>query len=149
MKFFTTIFWMLLVFLVLQVSAAPAALAQQRKPVMENVFFNVIWGSALGGVLGLASAIISADDHSAPEDARSAGFSGATVGGLVGLGIGLWVIFQGTTFEGAEIRIAENGLPVPKFPHTIAVEPPLVFLTSPKNPSKIIGFRATLFRMKF
>lgn len=149
MKFFTTIFWMLLVFLVVQVSAGPAALAQNRKPVMENVFFNVIWGSALGGVLGLASAIISADDHSAPEDARSAGFSGATAGGLVGLGVGLWVIYQGTTFEGAAVNLAENGLPSPRLPHTIPMEPPLVFLTSPKNPSKIIGFRATLFRLKF
>ncbi len=149
MKFFTTIFWMLLVLLVLQVSTGPAALAQQRKPVMENVFFNVIWGSALGGVLGLASAIISADDHSAPDNARSAGFSGASVGGLVGLGVGLWVIFQGTTFEGAGVPVAKNGLPVPRFPHTIAEEPPLVFLTSSKNPSKIVGFRATVFRMKF
>lgn len=149
MKYFTTIFWMLLVFLVLQVSAAPAALAQNRKPVMENVFFNVIWGSALGGVLGIASAIISADDKSAPENARSAGFSGATVGGLIGLGIGLWVIYQGTTFEGSGVIITENGWYSPSLPHTIPMEPPLVFLTSPKNPSKIIGFRATIFRMKF
>ena len=149
MKFFTTIFWMLLVSLVLQVSTGPAALAQGRKPVMENVFFNVIWGSALGGVLGLASAIISADDKSAPENARSGGFSGATVGGLVGLGVGLWVIYQGTTFEGSGVNLAENGSSSPKAPYAIPVEPPLVFLTSPKNPSKIIGFRATLFRMKF
>ncbi|MCH8077642.1 MAG: hypothetical protein IIC64_17685 [SAR324 cluster bacterium] len=149
MKFFTTIFWLLLVLLAAQLSAGPAALAQGRKPVMENVFFNVIWGSAIGGVLGLASTIISADDKSAPDNARSAVFSGATVGGLVGLGVGLWVIYQGTTFEGAEVNLAKNGLPVPSFPHTIPLEPPLVFLTSPKNPSKIIGFRATLFRLKF
>ena len=149
MRFFTTIFWMLLVGLILQVSATPSAWAQERKPVMENVFFNVIWGSALGGILGLASAIISADDKSAPDNARSAGFSGATVGGLIGLGVGLWVVYQGTTFEGSSVNIADNGLPSLKFPHTIPVEPPLVFLTSPKNPSKIIGFRATLFRLKF
>lgn len=149
MKFSTTIFSMLLVVLVLQVSAPPAALAQGRKPVMENVFFNVIWGSALGGLLGLASAIISADDKSAPNDARSAGFSGATVGGLVGLGVGLWVIYQGTTFEGSGVILVDNQSRPPIFSHTLLAEPPLVFLTAQNNPSKIIGFRATLFRMKF
>jgi len=149
MKIFSKLFWVVLAALVLQFSAAAPALAQNRKPVMENVFFNVIWGSALGGVLGLASAIISADDASAPDNARSAGFSGATVGGLVGLGVGLWVVYQGATFEGSSVNIAKIGLPAPIFPHTLPMEPPLVFLISPENPSKIVGFRATFFRMKF
>ena len=66
--------------LALSVSPGAAQVPIREKPIMQNTFFNVIWGSALGGVLGLASAIISADDASAPDNARSAGFSGSRNG---------------------------------------------------------------------
>lgn len=149
MKLASTIAKILLVCLILQVSIAPGLRAQEKKPVMENVFFNVIWGSALGSLLGVATAVIGAQDHSAPDGARSAAFSGATVGGVIGLGVGLWVIYQGTTFEGSQVQIAGNQMPLPPPVFAVPVEPPLVFLTEPSNPTKIVGFRATLFRMKF
>lgn len=81
---------MLLAAVLLHWAMASPALAQE-KPVMENVFFNVVWGSAVGAVLGISTAIIGSDDHSAPSEARSSAFTGATVGGLAGLGIGLYL----------------------------------------------------------
>ncbi len=139
--------------LVLACAGSQAFAQRGQAPVMENVFFNVVWGSAFGAILGVAVAVIGAEDKSAPEDARNAAFSGATAGGLIGLGLGLWVVYQGTTFEGADQPLVHND-PGPKIPRARAqalamAEPPLVLLSSPERPHRITGFRATVFRMRF
>lgn len=118
----------------------------QEKPVMENVFFNVVWGSAFGAIMGVAVAVIGSEDKSSPEDVRTAAFSGATAGGLLGLGLGLWVVFQGATFETpGGIGDASSPSSVP----FMLAEPPLVLLSSREKPWKITGFKATVFHMKF
>ncbi len=155
MKYMKTTAKVLIVCLMLQLSLGTAAMAQQRqtqqgrKPVMENIFFNVIWGSAVGAILGVASAIISSDDKSSPEGSRQSAFTGATIGGVLGFGLGLWLVYTGTSFEGAEPEFVADQTYQPPPPHEIPAEPPLVFLTSKENPLKIVGVRATVFRMKF
>lgn len=154
MKFLSNIAKVVLICLVIQLFAGSQAFAQRgQAPVMENVFFNVVWGSALGAILGVAVAVIGADDKSAPDDARSAAFTGATAGGLIGLGLGLWVVYQGTTFEGSNQGLVDNeGIPpLPQFsPQALALaEPPLILTSSPERPFKITGFKATVFRMRF
>ena len=62
-------------------------------PVMETVFLNTAWGSAWGFVLGTAYVYISG------AEARS-GISGAmTIGGLMGYGLGLYLVINGFSFN--------------------------------------------------
>ena len=149
MKIFSTIARIVLICMILQAPLVSSSMAQESKPVMENVFFNVVWGSAVGAILGVAVAVIGSDDHSSPDNARTAVFTGATVGGLLGLGLGLFAVFQGATFEGSELQLADGEIQPLRSSPVVLPQPRFVFLTSPKNPRKISGFRATVFEMKF
>lgn len=149
MRFISATAKVLLLALAFQAIAAMPVLAQgAKKPVMENVFFNVVWGSALGGILGIAAAVIQSSDHSAPEDARSSAFTGATAGGLAGLGVGLYLVFQGITFEkqGATI-LGKNGSPA--LNPADFESPAFTLVSAPDNPSRIIGFQARVLNIKF
>ncbi len=86
-----------------QQTSAPLKPARLRSPpVMKNVFFNVAWGSATGALLGAAAVVVAADNPSSPENTRSEAVTGATYGGLVGLGVGLYLVFSGITFNLAD-----------------------------------------------
>jgi len=146
MKGFSLAFKTLLVALLVHWAVATPAMAQQ-KPVMENVFFNVVWGSALGAVLGISTAVIGSDDHSAPSEARSSAFTGATVGGLAGLGMGLYLIFQGITFEPAGSTFVGDVSPTQGRPVSLP-DPPFV-LTASRGGVGFDGFRARVFEFKF
>lgn len=136
-------------------SLAPPALAQQ-KPVMENVFYNVVWGSATGAILGASAAVIAAKDKTNPPGLREGAFQGATVGGLIGLGVGVWLVFAGITFDPAGSTITDAA-PAPRDPIAeralaLSSPPPLPLVAlefSPTNPSQLVGLRATLLDMKF
>ncbi len=148
----STIAKILLLALALQMFAAgPAAAQQARKPVMENVFFNVIWGSAGGGMLGLAIAVIGSSDHSQPDNARSTAFTGATIGGLAGLGIGLYLIFQGITFDkqGTTVVSASAQGGPPSWPPLAMEQPPFGLITDPGNAQRITGFQARVLDIRF
>lgn len=147
-----TIAKVLLLALALQLFAAwPAAAQQEKKPVMENVFFNVIWGSAGGGVLGLAFAVIGSSDYSQPDDARSTGFTGATIGGLVGLGVGLYLIFQGITFEQQGVTVLGGTAQVEpsSWPALAMEQPPFGLITEPGKSQRITGFQARVLNIRF
>lgn len=134
--------------------AAPAAYAQDalpvgQKPVMQNVFFNVVWGSIFGIVLGGASAVIESDRKTAPTNLRRKAFSGATVGGLIGLGVGLWLVGAGVTFE-EQGTLIFSGQDPQGFARPIASNPlPFTLETSADGPFRITGIRATVLDIKF
>jgi hypothetical protein len=136
---------------VLMLTLAPAtpALAQQaQKPVMENVFFNVVWGSAVGAALGVAVAVVGSADKSAPSGARSAAFQGATAGGLIGLGVALYLVYGGITFDPAASTIvsgAQTDAPRP----ALTVDPPFRLITARDNPLRVTGFSARVLDLKF
>ena len=69
------------------------------KPVMENVFYNVLWGSAEGALIGGTITILGAKDKTYLPDFNKDALTGATYGGLIGLGMGLWMVFQGITLD--------------------------------------------------
>ncbi len=141
--------------LLLALAAAPLATAQNAgvlgggpKPVMENIFFNVVWGSLFGMVLGAATAVIESDRKTSPTDIRSRTFGGATFGGLVGLGVGLWLVTSGVTFADSSTLFTEvrpDGFERP----VAAASPPFALETSRGGSFRVTGFRATVFSLKF
>jgi hypothetical protein len=137
------------------VTIATPAFAQQ-KPVMENVFYNVVWGSATGAVLGAAAAVIAAKDKNNPPGLRQGAFQGATAGGIIGLGVGVWLVFAGITFEPSGSTLTDATTtprdPISEKALALASPPPLPLIAlefSQTNPSHLSGFRATLVDMKF
>lgn len=139
----------------LAVAAAPLATAQEMilpgggaKPVMENVFFNVVWGSVFGILLGAATAVIESDEKTAPENIRGRTFGGATVGGLIGLGVGLWLVTSGVTFDQnaapfSDVRPGGAG------GQLAAAALPFSLETSRSGTFRLTGFRTTVFSLKF
>jgi hypothetical protein len=151
----------------------PAAAAPRGPaPVMQNVFYNVIWGSAVGALLGFAGAVESSQDKSNPAGARPAAFQGATLGGVIGLGVGIWLVYAGISFDpgGATLtRVAQRtpgGDPVAYQPRDLTPDPgappePFALLalasttpafsleTAPGQPNKITGFRALVMDLRF
>lgn len=127
----------------------PARAQEPPAPVMQNVFFNVVWGSALGATLGVASAVLSSEDKSSPTGVRSGAFSGATAGGIVGLGIGLYLVYQGVTFDPAASSFQGVGGPPPLPPLALLRDPPFRLVTAPGNPLRITGFTARVIDLRF
>jgi hypothetical protein len=147
-----------------------AALLPTQVPVMQNVFYNVVWGSAVGALLGLAGAVEGSTDKTQPSGSRSGIYQGATIGGLLGLGIGIWLVYAGITFDpvgstllGSAEKSADPAAyapkdlkpdpaaaPAPQFDAALAAaQPAFSFVTAPGQPSKITGFRALVVDLRF
>lgn len=83
----------------------------KRKPPMENVFYNVLWGSLVGGMNYMAVSIL--DDSQEKSVRFSTGnmtekfIEGATYGGLIGLGLGIYLSMNEVRFDPKRSRIAE------------------------------------------
>ncbi len=136
--------------------SANAASAQEvgGKPVMQNVFFNVVWGSAAGAALGFASAVLAASDKSNPTNSRGQAFQGATLGGLIGLGVGVYLVYSGITFDPAGSTLTGEYQP-PALSGTLmaladqASTPWFTLETAPQRPDRITGFRAMVVNLRF
>lgn len=121
-----------------------------RQPVMRNVFFNVVWGSAFGATLGASASVIGSDNPSRPPELRGATFNGATIGGLIGLGVGLYLVYTGITFDPAASIIAGNGAPRPGMTARAAPEsPPFSLQVSREAAPRVTGFQARVLHLKF
>jgi hypothetical protein len=79
-------------------------------PPMENIFYNVLWGSITGGSVMMAWSII---DDSVPKTERQSFSSlrnkfveGATYGGVLGLVIGVYLSMNNIVFDEGKTRIA-------------------------------------------
>lgn len=140
-----------------------------QTPVMQNVFFNVVYGSAVGALIGLAFAVEASSDKTQPTNTRGASFQGATIGGLVGLGVGLWLVYGGITFDPASLIVRDGptpgGDPVALQPRDLKPAPgeqviltattftsamaPFALETAPQDPSRVTGFRALVMDVRF
>jgi len=97
--------------------APPEIPTARPQPPMENVFFNVLWGSLVGGMLVMGWSTL---DDSVDSDQRYR-FSrlseqfliGATYGGILGLITGVYLSIKGITFDENLSRIAHNPLNEP------------------------------------
>lgn len=143
--------------LLAQLLLAPLAGAQQagppqsQKPVMENVFFNVVWGSIFGALMALSVAVIEADVPTAPQDSGRTTFEGATAGGLIGLATGLFLVATGASFDPGQTLLLTQNSPSDPFSDSVALRPAMPFSleTSRDGPFRITGFRATVLDLKF
>jgi hypothetical protein len=132
--------------LVAMLLAGPVAAQDAQKPVMQNVFFNVVWGSAFGATLGLATSVLGSKDKSSPQNVRSSTFSGATAGGLIGLGLALYLVYAGITFDNNASVIGAND---PLLPPIAQQDPPFMLVSAPDNPLRITGFKARVIDLRF
>jgi len=143
----------LLLLVLLTGSGTAFAQEEMPKPVMENVFFNVVWGSAFGATLGVAAAIIAAENKTQPADGRQSAFNGATLGGLIGLGMGLYLVYKGITFDerasGLNLVGQNESAPQPPPPVFLAGLPPFQLESESGQPWKINGFKARVLNMSF
>ncbi len=144
-----------------------------QAPVMQNVFLNVVYGSAVGAAIGFAAALEGSSDKTNPDNARGAAFEGATIGGLIGLGVGIWLVYAGITFESQGSTITQAApapasdqvayqprdlLPAPgsaapiDYAAAVAmrdVRPPIALETAAGQPGRIIGLRALVVDLRF
>jgi hypothetical protein len=152
-----------------QAFAQDQAPPPRQAPVMQNVFYNVVWGSAVGTLLGLASAIESSSDKTQPVGARSNAFEGATIGGLLGLAAGIYLVFSGISFDPQgstitdaapmseptvayapkDLAPAPDSAPVTMFASAVPVQPAFTLETASGQPNKIIGFRVLVTDLRF
>jgi hypothetical protein len=117
-----------------------------KPPVMQTVFFNVVWGAGTGALLGAASASLSAGSATDPENLRTEVITGATLGSVVGAAVGIWLVFNGITFDADRSLLFGSGLAAnPYRPNT----PPLVFTSEPGRPFSISGFKALVLDLSF
>ena len=131
-------------------TAQQAPLQQKEKPVMENVFFNVVWGSIFGTLLALSVSVVEAERPTAPEDSGKTAFEGATVGGILGLATGLFLVATGASFDPEQVLLLARNEPAP-LGNFVALHPamPCVLETSHNQSFRITGFRATVLNLKF
>ncbi len=86
------------------------------QPPMKNIFMNVLWGSISGGAVMMSWAIL--DDELGESERyklshlQTQFIVGATYGGLIGLGIGVFLSMKGMTFDEERTRIAFMPPPV-------------------------------------
>ena len=84
-------------------------LVEMRNPPMQNIFFNVLWGSIAGGTIMMSWSII---DDSQPKSERQSFSSlkdkfveGATYGGIIGLIAGVYLSMNNITFDDGKTRL--------------------------------------------
>jgi hypothetical protein len=139
---------LLLLALTLVARPAQAQELAPKRPVMEHVFFNVVWGASVGALIGASSASLAAGQEARPKDLRENTITGATIGSLLGATVGVWLIFNGVTFDpdrsllfGGLGPVAQNSYRPPT--------PPLVLESAPGHPFRITGFKALLLDLSF
>ena len=138
----------------LQTSFVISATAQQagtlapgEKPIMENVFFNVVWGSIAGMMLGAALATGEAEVKTQPENVSDRIALGATWGGLIGLGTGIWLATNGITFDPSAVLFQfdrPKGMPPLGYN-----DPPFELQSEPGKPFRITGAKARVINLRF
>ena len=139
-----------LLLLALALASRPAG-AQElgpRTPVMQNVFFNVVWGAGVGALLGASAAGLAAGETTKPANLRENVITGATLGSLIGASAGIWLLFNGITFDPDRSLLFGGVGPMaynPYRPNT----PPLVLESSPGQPFRITGFKALVLDLSF
>lgn len=118
----------------------PADPTAGKQPAMENVFFNVLWGSFAGGVLYAGVSML--DENTPASEKYSANhlyerfFIGATAGGFLGLAVGVYLSFNNVEFDANRSRIAME----PFAPTYSPVKDPTLYSmsSSPLQPDTII-----------
>lgn len=96
-------------------NAAPEIIIDKPQPPMENVFFNVLWGSLTGGMLMMGWSTL--DDSTEEEERYGTGnlslqfLTGATYGSLLGLVAGVYLSMKGVSFDESRTKIAIMPLP--------------------------------------
>lgn len=88
----------------------PEAFTAKAQPPMKNVFLNVLWGSLCGGFILMGWSTLD-DSISSEERFKFSRMSeqflvGATYGGILGMGAGVYFSIRGITFDDNRSRIA-------------------------------------------
>ena len=69
------------------------SLGGSSKPVMQSVFWNTVWGSTWGAVMGVSYHWLSGVQF------RDSVVTSTTIGGVLGYGLGIYMVLNGLTFD--------------------------------------------------
>ncbi len=118
----------------------PGATGAAKPPVMQSIFWNTLWGSGWGATMGLSYQLVSGVNF------RESVVTGATVGGLLGYGLGIYAIVNGVTFDQRFLL----KLPTPQFGPPQASNAPLpdALYTRHQKPDSS-RWSTTLFNFRF
>ncbi len=140
----------IIIFLLLSSLSLSAAQAQDvaagavgQKPVMYSIFWNTLWGSAWGASMGMSYHLISGIAF------RESIITGTTIGGMLGYGLGIYLVINGLSFDKAYLL----ELPTPKFgpqqPNAALLESDRTSLFATSYKPKPLKWEVPLYRFKF
>ncbi|MDH5752788.1 MAG: hypothetical protein OEZ59_10285 [Deltaproteobacteria bacterium] len=147
----------------LVILSGPVMAQGAENPVMKNVFYNTLWGSGWGALMGLSMVVIEAEDKSQPGNISEPMFQGVTIGGVLGFGVGLFLVLQGISFDQSAAPLSKfithndtlngtyPGQPPGTRPtaYTAAASSPFEFITDPQKPYRITGMLARVAHFRF
>ena len=73
---------------------APVDVTAAKPPVMKSIFWNTVFGSAWGALMGT---VVSFSSPKTPF--RTSLIAGTTFGGIIGYGFGVYLVIRGITFD--------------------------------------------------
>ncbi len=128
----------------LQAQEAATTGSQPSTPVMRSVFWNTVWGSGWGAVMGISYHLFSGIKF------RETVITGTTIGGALGYGLGIYLVLNGFSFDKRYLL----ELPAPEFgprPSATNWKESDDFLHARKDtsPPGSFGWEATVFEIRF
>ena len=131
-------------------SAQEVAPPPPREPVMKSIFWNTVYGSGWGAIVGTMAALSGPD-----VPFRDSLILGTTAGGIVGYGVGVLLVLKGVSFNPSVLPVPTTE-PVGNLPSStddpIALfGPPLLSTEQQRaqNSQKPNGWTATVYATKF
>jgi len=88
-------------------------------------------------------------NHGQVGNVRDSTIAGATAGGVVGLGVALFLVYQGITFDPGTSSFTGAGGPPPMPTLAQLSTPPFMLITARDDPRRITGFTARVLDLKF
>ena len=119
-----------------------------RPPVMKSIFWNTVFGSAWGALMGTAVAV------NGNVSFRESLVVGTTIGGVMGYGFGIFLVVRGITFDPATLPVPPIGpvgvAPPLSSPHGVQNEI-VLFSTEGQSATRPSHqkWQTTIFQMQF
>lgn len=129
-----------------QIAPELEVMVAKPQPPMQNVFFNVLWGSLTGGMLMMGWATLddskSTDERYTVSHLSNQFLAGATYGGILGLAAGVYISMKGITFDQSKSQIV---FMEPVKPKSVGYQ----FDQSPQKAADLHEYHLIKLQMKF
>ena len=114
-----------------------------KKPVMYSVFWNTLWGSAWGATMGFSYHLVSG------IQLRESLFTSTTIGGVLGYGLGIYLIVGGLSFDKSYLLELPSPQQSGQQPNTAFIESEMMPLFSRAVIPAPIKWEVPIFAFRF